>query len=46
MWSTPYFNDKLIFGEEVQYDPIRAGTRPHPVLIEQNNHNPSPLYAG
>lgn len=37
------FQRQIDFGEEVQYDPIRAGTRPHPVLIEQNNHNPHPL---
>ncbi|ODM00232.1 exonuclease V subunit beta [Acinetobacter pittii] len=37
------FQRQIDFGEEVQYDPIRAGTRPHPVLIEQNNHNPYPL---
>ncbi|EOQ61952.1 exodeoxyribonuclease V, beta subunit [Acinetobacter calcoaceticus ANC 3811] len=37
------FQRQMDFGEEVQYDPIRAGTRPHPVLIEQNNHNPHPL---
>ena len=37
------FQRQIDFGEEVQYDPIRAGTRPHPILIEQNNHNPHPL---
>lgn len=37
------FQRQIDFGEQVQYDPIRAGTRPHPVLIEQNNHNPYPL---
>ena len=34
---------QIDFGEQVQYDPIRAGTRPHPVLIDQNQPNPHPL---
>ncbi len=38
-----YFKGKSTFGEQVQYDPIRAGTRPHPVLIDQNQPNPHPL---
>lgn len=37
------FQRQIDFGEQVQYDPIRAGTRPHPVLIDQNQHNPHPL---
>ncbi|WP_213071889.1 UvrD-helicase domain-containing protein [Acinetobacter lactucae] len=37
------FQRQIDFGEEVQYDPIRAGTRPHPVLVEQNQPNPHPL---
>lgn len=37
------FQRQIDFGEQVQYDPIRAGTRPHPVLIEHSNHNPHPL---
>ncbi|MFX5115979.1 UvrD-helicase domain-containing protein [Acinetobacter baumannii] len=37
------FQSQIDFGEQVQYDPIRAGTRPHPVLIDQNQPNPHPL---
>ncbi|PSE94429.1 exonuclease V subunit beta [Acinetobacter nosocomialis] len=37
------FQRQIDFGEQVQYDPIRAGTRPHPVLIDQNQPNPHPL---
>ncbi|HAV5330501.1 TPA: exonuclease V subunit beta [Acinetobacter baumannii] len=37
------FQRQIDFGEQVQYDPIRAGTRPHPVLIDQNQSNPYPL---
>lgn len=37
------FQRQMDFGEEVQYDPIRAGTRPHPVLVDQNQPNPHPL---
>ncbi|WP_284084317.1 UvrD-helicase domain-containing protein [Acinetobacter nosocomialis] len=37
------FQRQIDFGEQVQYDPIRAGARPHPVLIDQNQPNPHPL---
>ncbi|MBV6594889.1 UvrD-helicase domain-containing protein [Acinetobacter baumannii] len=37
------FQRQIDFGEQVQYDPIRVGTRPHPVLIDQNQPNPHPL---
>ncbi|PHM84283.1 exonuclease V subunit beta [Acinetobacter nosocomialis] len=37
------FQRQIDFGEQVQYDPIGAGTRPHPVLIDQNQPNPYPL---
>ncbi|MDC5350100.1 UvrD-helicase domain-containing protein [Acinetobacter baumannii] len=37
------FQRQIDFGEQVQYDPIRAGARPHPVLIDQNQSNPYPL---
>ncbi|MEQ1187489.1 MULTISPECIES: UvrD-helicase domain-containing protein [Acinetobacter] len=37
------FQRQIDFGEQVQYDPIRAGTRPHSVLIDQNQPNPHPL---
>ncbi|HAV5535084.1 TPA: exonuclease V subunit beta [Acinetobacter baumannii] len=37
------FQRQIDFGEQVQYDPIQAGTRPHPVLIDQNQPNPHPL---
>ncbi|MDC4787842.1 UvrD-helicase domain-containing protein [Acinetobacter baumannii] len=37
------FQRQIDFGEQVQYNPIRAGTRPHPVLIDQNQPNPHPL---
>lgn len=31
------------FGEQVVYDPIQAGTRPHPSLIDHGQTNPYPL---
>lgn len=31
------------FGEQVIYDPIQAGSRPHPALIEQGQENLMPL---
>lgn len=31
------------FGEQVIYEPVEAGTRPHPQLIEDEVHNPKPL---
>ncbi|TEU28464.1 exonuclease V subunit beta [Acinetobacter seifertii] len=37
------FQRQIDFGEQVQYDPIRAGTRPHPALVNQNQPNPYPL---
>ncbi|QXB48092.1 UvrD-helicase domain-containing protein [Acinetobacter seifertii] len=37
------FQRQIDFGEQVQYDPIRAGTRPHPALVDQNQPNPYPL---
>ncbi|MBU3083425.1 UvrD-helicase domain-containing protein [Acinetobacter seifertii] len=37
------FQRQIDFGEQVQYDPIRAGTRPHPALVDQNQLNPHPL---
>ncbi|MBD0493813.1 UvrD-helicase domain-containing protein [Acinetobacter baumannii] len=37
------FQRQIDFGEQVQYDPIQAGTRPHPVLIDQNQPNLHPL---
>lgn len=37
------FQRQIDFGEQVQYDPIRAGTRPHPALVDQNKPNPHPL---
>ncbi|WP_215901867.1 UvrD-helicase domain-containing protein [Acinetobacter seifertii] len=37
------FQRQIGFGEQVQYDPIRAGTRPHPALVDQNKPNPYPL---
>ncbi|WP_410567872.1 UvrD-helicase domain-containing protein [Acinetobacter sp. H1(2024)] len=37
------FQRQIDFGEQVQYDPIRAGTRPHPALVDQNQSNPYPL---
>lgn len=37
------FQRQVDFGEQVQYDPIRAGTRPHPALVDQNQSNPHPL---
>ncbi|QNX48597.1 UvrD-helicase domain-containing protein [Acinetobacter seifertii] len=37
------FQRQIDFGEQVQYDPIRAGTRPHPALVDQNQPNPHPL---
>ncbi|NUE92103.1 UvrD-helicase domain-containing protein [Acinetobacter seifertii] len=37
------FQRQIDFGEQVQYDSIRAGTRPHPALVDQNQSNPHPL---
>ncbi|MDO7212788.1 UvrD-helicase domain-containing protein [Acinetobacter nosocomialis] len=37
------FQRQIDFGEQVQYDSIRAGTRPHPALVDQNQPNPHPL---
>lgn len=37
------FQRQIDFGEQVQYDPIRAGTRSHPALVDQNQSNPHPL---
>lgn len=37
------FQRQIDFGEQVQYDPIRAGTRPHLALVDQNKPNPHPL---
>ncbi|MFK4049969.1 UvrD-helicase domain-containing protein [Acinetobacter venetianus] len=34
---------QMDFGEQVMYDPIQAGSRPHPALIEQQQSNPKPL---
>nr|WP_272909711.1 UvrD-helicase domain-containing protein [Acinetobacter nectaris] len=31
------------FGEHVIYEPVEAGTRPHPSLIDENKENPKPL---
>ncbi|MCH7355039.1 UvrD-helicase domain-containing protein [Acinetobacter sp. NIPH 1958] len=37
------FQRQLDFGEQVMYDPIQAGSRPHPALIENTQSNPAPL---
>ncbi|MFG0587257.1 UvrD-helicase domain-containing protein [Acinetobacter sp. YQ_14] len=37
------FQRQTDFGEQVMYDPIQAGSRPHPALIEQQQSNPKPL---
>ncbi|EKU53174.1 putative exodeoxyribonuclease V, beta subunit [Acinetobacter sp. WC-323] len=37
------FQRQTDFGEQVLYDPIQAGSRPHPALIENNQINPAPL---
>ncbi|WP_343580416.1 UvrD-helicase domain-containing protein [Acinetobacter sp.] len=37
------FQRQTDFGEQVVYDPIQAGSRPHPALIENNQINPAPL---
>jgi exodeoxyribonuclease V beta subunit len=39
------FQRQIDFGEQVSYDPIQAGSRPHPALIENAQANPR-LYAG
>ena len=37
------FQRQIDFGEQVMYDPIQAGSRPHPALIENTQSNPVPL---
>ncbi|MDF2418188.1 UvrD-helicase domain-containing protein [Acinetobacter beijerinckii] len=37
------FQRQMDFGEQVVYDPIQAGARPHPALIENEQLNPAPL---
>ncbi|NAR50085.1 UvrD-helicase domain-containing protein [Acinetobacter haemolyticus] len=37
------FQRQMDFGEQVVYDPIQAGSRPHPALIENGQLNPAPL---
>ncbi|QBQ17295.1 UvrD-helicase domain-containing protein [Acinetobacter haemolyticus] len=37
------FQRQMDFGEQVLYDPIQAGARPHPALIENEQVNPAPL---
>lgn len=37
------FQRQMDFGEQVLYDPIQAGSRPHPALIENGQSNPAPL---
>lgn len=37
------FQRQMDFGEQVVYDPIQAGSRPHPALIENEQVNPAPL---
>lgn len=37
------FQRQMDFGEQVIYDPIQAGSRPHPALIDNAQFNPQPL---
>lgn len=37
------FQRQMDFGEQVVYDPIQAGARPHPALIENEQVNPASL---
>ena len=37
------FKRHMDFGEQVIYEPIQAGSRPHPALIDQAQLNPKPL---
>jgi len=37
------FQRQIDFGEQVSYDPIQAGSRPHPALVENAQFNPQPL---
>ncbi|WAU76956.1 UvrD-helicase domain-containing protein [Acinetobacter sp. TR3] len=37
------FQRQIDFGEQVSYDPIQSGSRPHPALIENAQPNPMPL---
>lgn len=37
------FQRQMDFGEQVVYDPIQAGSRPHPALIEHAQMNTAPL---
>lgn len=37
------FQQQPEFGEQVVYYPVLAGSRPHPALVDQSQHNPIPL---
>ncbi|EZQ12371.1 MULTISPECIES: UvrD-helicase domain-containing protein [unclassified Acinetobacter] len=37
------FQQQMDFGEQVEYTPVTAGTRPHPVLIQSGLENYAPL---
>ena len=37
------FQQQKDFGEQVEYTPVTAGSRPHPALVEQGVANPFPL---
>lgn len=37
------FQRQIDFGESVNYTPVQAGPRPHPVLMDQQQSNPTPL---
>ena len=37
------FQRQMDFGEQVIYDPIQAGSRPHPALIDKEQFNLAPL---
>ncbi len=37
------FQRQPAFGEKVIYDPVIAGSRPHPALMDRQQVNPAPL---
>ncbi len=37
------FQRQMDFGEQVEYTPVQAGSRPHPALVDEGVNNPTPL---
>ncbi len=38
-----FFATNPDLGDAVHYEPVQPSTRPHPALVEHNQHNPEPL---